>query len=248
MINTEFIPVRWRCASRTDVGTVRDVNEDSILVRTDAGLWAIADGMGGHRVGDIASGKIVEALESVPNANLLSDFVDAVDDALLQVNADIMHYALENFGSSSMGSTIVSMVIRGRIGVALWVGDSRIYRYRNSRLLQLSRDHSQVEEMLQMGLINEEEAVDHPQSNVITRAIGGEDELYVDVNVFSVQIGDTFLLCSDGLYNAVSSEDIEENLRFRDPDDCAEHLMSLALANQASDNVSLIVLKGESGR
>lgn len=247
MSDTEFRPIDWSGACRTDVGTVREINEDALLQRPDIGLWAVADGMGGHEVGDVASAKVIEALEAVSGAALLSDFVDQVDDALISANQSIIDYARNELENGSMGSTVVSLLVRGRVGVCLWVGDSRLYRMRNGALSQLSRDHSQVEELIQMGMLTYEQAENHPDSHVITRAIGGEEELYVDINIFSLQIGDTFMLCSDGLYNAVTVDDLEQCLSERNPQQGAEELMSRALANNARDNVSLIVLKGEPG-
>jgi len=247
MSNTEFRPITWQVGSSTDVGTVREVNEDALILRPEIGLWAVADGMGGHEVGDVASAKVVDALNGVENEDLLSDFVDAVDDSLIRANNRIIQYSQEMLDNASMGSTVVTLLARGRVGVCLWVGDSRLYRYRNGVLSQLSRDHSQVEEMVQMGLLTPEQAENHPDSHVITRAIGGEDELYVDINIFSLQIGDTFMLCSDGLYNAVAITDIEACLDQRNPQLGSEELMCRALANNARDNVSLIVLKGEAG-
>ncbi len=248
MSNTEFRPIDWIAASATDVGTVREVNEDAVILRPEIGLWAVADGMGGHEVGDIASEKVVEALARVENFEFLSDIVDAVDDALIDANQEIIDYSREQLENASMGSTVVSLIMRGRVGICIWVGDSRLYRLRGGALSQLSRDHSQVEEMLQMGMLTPEQAENHPDSHVITRAIGGEDELYIDINIFSLQIGDTYLLCSDGLYNAVEIADLEQYLSLRSPQQSCEELLSLALGNSARDNVSLIVIKGEPGK
>ncbi|WP_188151049.1 PP2C family protein-serine/threonine phosphatase [Teredinibacter waterburyi] len=244
MSDTAFRPIEWISASQTDVGTVRSVNEDSFHVNQQSGLWVVADGMGGHEVGDVASTKIIEALERVPNIECLSDYIDAVEDALLAVNQEIIEYADIMLDHGTMGSTLAALVIRGRVGVAIWVGDSRVYRFRNGRLTQLSRDHSQVQEMLRMGLISAEEAVNHPQSNVITRAIGGEQDLYIDLDVFSTQMGDTFLICSDGLYNAVEDEELIQCLSERDLEGCALDMLEISLAHQASDNVTLIVVRG----
>ncbi|WP_075188034.1 PP2C family protein-serine/threonine phosphatase [Teredinibacter haidensis] len=244
MSDTAFRPIEWVYASQTDVGTVRAANEDALIALPESGLWAVADGMGGHEIGDIASTKIVEALAAVPNLPKLSDYVDAVEDALLNVNQEIMEYAGIMLESGTMGSTLAALVIRGRVGVCLWVGDSRIYRYRNGWLQQLSRDHSQVEEMLRMGLITEAETHNHPQKNVITRAIGGESELYVDINVFSTQIGDTFLICSDGLYNSVKQDDIEFHLSTRSIEQSVSELMNKSLSNRAADNVSIVIVRG----
>lgn len=244
MSDTAFRPIDWQCATGTDVGTVRPVNEDALMAKPEAGLWVVADGMGGQEAGDIASGKIIEALDALPSIDQLSDFVDSVEDALVRVNQEIIEYAEIMLESATMGSTLATLIIRGRVGVCMWVGDSRVYRYRNGQLEQLSRDHSQVEEMLQMGLISAEDAVNHPQSNVITRAVGGEEELFADINVFSTQIGDTFMLCSDGLYNSVDKEDIKAFLQERSLDQCVENLISKSLANKATDNVSVIVVRG----
>jgi Serine/threonine protein phosphatase len=247
MSDTEFRPIDWHGASATDVGCVREVNEDTLIMRPEISLWAVADGMGGHEVGDIASQKVAELLNTLENTDRLSDLVDEVDDALIQANQEILEYSEEKLNGGSMGSTVVLFATRGRVGVCLWVGDSRLYRYRGGVLSQLSRDHSQVEELVQMGMLTPEQAIDHPDSHVITRAVGGENEVFVDTTIFSLQIGDTFLLCSDGLYNAIEYTDMEECLAWRNGQDAAEELMRRALASKARDNVSLIVLKGEPG-
>lgn len=247
MSDTEFRPIAWHSASATDVGCVRDVNEDSLACRSDIGLWAVADGMGGHSVGDVASQKIVERLSTVSGAERLSDFVDEIDDAFIGANQEIIEYSEQSLNGAAIGSTVVAFATRGRVGICMWAGDSRLYRYRAGELTQLSRDHSQVEEMLQMGMLTPEQAIDHPDSHVITRAIGGENELFIDMTVFGVQVGDTYLLCSDGLYNALDIEDLEECMAYRDGEHAVSELLQRALNNQASDNVSLIVLKGESG-
>lgn len=240
-------PIAWKSHALTDVGCVRKVNEDSLFEESDYYLWAVADGMGGHQVGDLASQKIVELLEKIEPSESLSDYVDTVENALLDANQQLIEYASVMFENQTMGSTVVCMVIKQNVGVVLWVGDSRLYRYRNRQLQQLTRDHSQVEEMVQLGLITAQEAETHPNKNVITRAVGVEQQLFVDVNVFSTQVGDTFLLCSDGLYNSVSKMDVETKLSHRDAEVCALDLMKTSLENGAEDNVSLIIIKGEPG-
>lgn len=241
-------PIDWVSGARTDVGSVRKVNEDAILERPDVGLWAVADGMGGHEVGDVASRMIVEALEEVSPQTRLSELVDAVEQTIINANHNIIEYSKVMFDSATMGSTVVSLAIFGRVGVAMWAGDSRLYRLRNHQLSQLTRDHSHVQELLDSGEISEEEAADHPHGNVITRAIGVEEEGFVDLVVFNTQIGDTFLLCSDGLYNTVNDEDIARWLTNPSPDKAAEQLVGASLANGAPDNVSVVVVKGEPGK
>ncbi|MFL0809052.1 MAG: Stp1/IreP family PP2C-type Ser/Thr phosphatase [Agarilytica sp.] len=241
-------PVTWTSYSLSDVGCVREVNEDSVIESSEKNLWAIADGMGGHQIGDVASQKVVAALEKVYPSATLSEYVDVIEDALLSANQELIDFAREHFDSQTMGTTVVCLIIKEYVGVALWVGDSRLYRYRNHQLQQMTRDHSQVEEMVQMGLITKEEAEVHPHKNVITRAVGVEPNLFVDLNVFSTQVGDTFLLCSDGLYNSVSQENVETMLSHRDAEACTLDLMKTSLDNGAEDNVSLIVVKGEPGK
>lgn len=241
-------PIVWNSYGQTDVGMVRKVNEDAILSRPEIGLWAVADGMGGHQVGDVASDKIVTALATISPFTALSDFVDVVENCLLDVNEHMLEYAQLMFGEGTIGSTLVTLLIRERVGVCLWVGDSRLYRFRNQQLTQLSKDHSQMEEMIDMGLISRESAENHPQRNVITRAVGVESPLYVDITTFTTQVGDTFLLCSDGLYNAVSQSDILQALSLRDTEQSTKELMAKALANGAKDNVSVIVVQGNLGK
>ena len=241
-------PIHWSCGNCTDVGAVREINEDALIAKPDIGLWAVADGMGGHEVGDVASRMIVQALDQVHSAQRLSDFVDVVEQALIDVNRQIIDYSDMMFDSATMGSTLVALVIRGRVGACLWAGDSRLYRMRNQQLTQLTRDHSHVQELLECGAISEEEAVNHPQGNVITRAVGVEEDGLIDINVFNTQIGDTFLLCSDGLYNTVDDQQLMQLLSDSSAEQAAQDLVQASLAHGAPDNVSVIVIKGEPGK
>lgn len=241
-------PIAWKSCALSNVGAVREVNEDAVIEVHDAQLWAVADGMGGHQVGDVASQKIIGALEYFDSEQRMSVFVDDFEDRLISVNEQLVEYAEVMLEEGTIGSTVVALMIRDRLGVCAWVGDSRLYRYRNKMLTQLSRDHSQVQEMLSMGMLSEEEAVDYPHGNVITRAVGAEAELFVDLNAFSIYLGDVFLLCSDGLYNVVSDEEIAGILAERDVELAAQRLIDKALEYGAPDNVSVIVVRGEAGR
>ncbi|WP_444993966.1 Stp1/IreP family PP2C-type Ser/Thr phosphatase [Aliikangiella sp. IMCC44359] len=236
--------IKWEYAADTNVGMVRQVNEDAILSKPEIGLWAVADGMGGHELGDVASKMIIEALDEVDNKRALDDIVDAVEDELIAVNQLILEYADEVLENKTLGSTIVVLVIRGRVGVCLWVGDSRLYQYRKGQLTQLTQDHSRVGELVQQGLLKPEEAENHPESNIITRAVGVDEDFYVDINVFNVQSGDTFLLCSDGLYNMLDHSELIYYLEEPDINSKVNTLISAALDNGATDNVSAIVVKG----
>jgi len=238
-------PIRWNSAQDTNVGMVREVNEDSIISLPEVQLWAVADGMGGYEAGNVASNMIVKSLEEITNKSSLNDFIDSVEDRLIDVNHRILEYADIMLDGRTLGSTVVTLAIKGHVGVCLWAGDSRLYRLRNKELIQLSRDHSQVEELVQQGFLTPEEAEVHPDSNVITRAIGASPDIYIDINVFSVQLGDTFLLCSDGLYNMVSKEEIQETLITQPLQQAIDTLIQKALDNGANDNVSVILVKGE---
>jgi serine/threonine protein phosphatase PrpC len=224
---------------------VRDTNEDSILSLPQVQFWAVADGMGGYEGGSIASKMVVSSLEELGVSQRLCELVNKVEDRLLDVNHRILEFADIMLDGRTLGSTVVTLSIKGRVGVCLWVGDSRLYRFRNRQLLQLSRDHSQIEEQIQHGIISAEKAVNHPESNVITRAIGADNELYVDINVFSAQLGDIFLLCSDGLYNMLNKDEIADTLAGTSIDQAVESLMQQALDRGADDNVSVILVKGE---
>ncbi len=237
-------PIQWRSAVATDVGTVRSVNEDSVLDCQDKKLWVVADGMGGHDAGDVASRMIVDSLRDLSAPVGLNKYVNNIENRILDVNERLLEYSEIMLDGRTVGSTFVSMVIYDQIGVVLWMGDSRLYQYRGKELKQLSQDHSQVVELLQAGAITEEEAINHPDSNVITRAVGTSEDAYVELDVFNVQLGDTFLLCSDGLYNAVDNEAIATTLDETDPDDVVNKLIEQALQNGASDNVSVIAIKG----
>lgn len=237
-------PIRWVSASATNAGMVRPENEDSILDKNSLGLWVVADGMGGHEAGKVASSMIVDALNDLTRPQSMSRYVNEIENRLRDVNRRLLEYSEIMLDGRLIGSTFVGFTIIGQVGVCLWMGDSRLYLYRQTKLHQLSVDHSQVSELLQSGAITESEAIDHPDANVITRAIGTSDEVCIDYDVFSVQVGDVYLLCSDGLYNSVNVKDIGKIIEGKEPDDMVESLMGSALHNGATDNVSVIAIKG----
>jgi serine/threonine protein phosphatase PrpC len=238
-------PIIWKSALDTNVGKVREVNEDSVLALPESKLWVVADGMGGYEAGNVASGMVVSCLEDLPTFETLNDVVINIEDRLIDVNDRILEYSDIMLEGRMLGSTIVTLLIKGRVGVCIWAGDSRLYRFRNRQLLQLSRDHSQVEEQVQQGYLTPDEAENHPDANVITRAVGAQPELYLDINVFSTQLGDIFLLCSDGLYNMVSTQEITDILLEFHLQEAVDSLIQLALERGADDNVSVILVKGE---
>lgn len=237
-------PLTWVSAGATDVGTVRPLNEDAFLTQPELCLWTVADGMGGHDGGSVASNLIVDELKKLTQRIHLDDCINDIEDTILSVNQRLLDYSQANLNGRIIGSTFVSLLIKGNVGVCLWAGDSRLYRMRHNQLQQVNHDHSHVAELVKQGLISEEEAETHPESNVITRAVGTSDRLDIDIELFDVNVGDQFMLCSDGLYNAVATPQLVEGISHDQIDVAVSDLISKALSNNASDNISVILVKG----
>jgi serine/threonine protein phosphatase PrpC len=210
-------PIAYRSAGATDVGRVRRINQDAFIERTEIGVWAVADGMGGHEHGEIASRMICDALAAmVPGGTLR-----ATVDASTMANAT---------NPGQIGSTVVAFVTRGTRSAVVWAGDSRIYRLRAGELVQLTRDH-----------VAESNGVSD-ESHAISRAVGGDTTLEVDVANHSVHPGDRFLLCSDGLNHEIDDSAIAQKLREPDLMQCVQGLIAAALQAGGADNVSVIVV------
>ena len=229
----------WIAASRTDVGMVRKVNEDACIDRADIGLWAVADGMGGHAAGDLASGKIVEQLGLVSAHEKLSTLVAEVETRLIDVNHELRELATTQ-NMSTVGSTVAVLVIKGRYGMCLWVGDSRVYRVRGGSIEQLTQDHAFVEDLVEKGIITREAAVNHPQNNLVTRAVGAQDVLKLDLEIFKLQDNDMFVLCSDGLDKELSEQEIADIATREDATRISDELVELALSRGSRDNVTVL--------
>ena len=233
---------RWTSAAQTDVGLVRSRNEDSYLAQPERGLWAVADGMGGHAFGDVASRAVVDALATVVVPDNMEQFVVAASDRIARVNQELRAEAAAR-KVSVMGSTVVVMLACGREVACLWAGDSRIYLYRNARLQQLTRDHSQAEEFKSRGIASNGAIPAAAVANMITRAVGAADAIELEQVTLEARDGDMFLLCSDGLSNPVDEQAIMGALA---PGDCAhaaQELIALALANGGRDNITVVVVR-----
>jgi len=223
----------------TDRGTVRPHNEDAFVDLPELGLFAVADGAGGHAAGELASGMLAEALSAL-SANL------SPAEALAQIRLAVLavHSALQaeaaRRGDSMIASTLVVLLIRSGHFAALWAGDSRIYLLRGSSLSQVTRDHSLVQALLDQGAITPQQALTHPQGNVITRAIGAPDDNgELDKTIGPAKPGDMFLLCSDGLTKVLDDANIAQLMVSPDP---AQALIQAALAQGARDNVTAVVV------
>jgi len=234
--------LRWTSAAASHVGMVRRLNEDACLALPERGLWAVADGMGGHAAGEVASQTIIDALGQLSPPPDWDAFCAAAQASLRQANQQLREESVERYHHRVIGSTVVVLLAYEDQGACLWAGDSRLYRLRNGQLQQLTRDHSHVQDLVDQGLISAEQAVHHPLSNVITRAVGSEETLNVDIRRFPLQAGDTFLLCSDGLYKAVSLMDIAGILTDDVPQEVAQALIHAALVRNADDNVTVVVV------
>jgi serine/threonine protein phosphatase Stp1 len=235
--------VAFECVSRTHVGLRRKVNEDSLLVRTERGLWAVADGMGGHEAGDVASAKVAEALLGLPIVYGLDALVESATAALEQVNQDLIELAGSADVERSIGSTVVGLAIAGDQYRAFWAGDSRAYRLRDGQITQLTRDHSLVQSLVDAGMLTPGEALDHPNANIITRAVGVAPDLQVETVAGDVVPGDQFILGSDGLTRLVDDQELADQLATGSMDEAADRLIEMVLARGAPDNATLIIVK-----
>jgi protein phosphatase/serine/threonine-protein phosphatase Stp1 len=223
-------------------GSVRKHNEDDMLARADLGLWAVADGAGGHESGELASGMIVEALQLLPQFLSAADVLTQMRQALSQVHDTLRTEAQSRGRGGVIASTFVALILRDGRYTCLWAGDSRAYLLRAGMLTQLSRDHSLVQELVDTGKLAAEDAEHHPHANVITRAVGADDRLELDKVTGLIEDGDIFLLCSDGLSKVLTLEQIAGLLNSADGQDPAQALVAAALAAHARDNVTAMVV------
>lgn len=224
----------------THVGMVRELNEDSFLDSTDNGTWAVADGMGGHESGEVASQAVVEVLGRMAQEDSFQDSLDKLQKLVLQANDELVNDSERFSRDRQPGSTVVALLLQEGEGAAVWAGDSRIYRRRFGTFEQLTRDHSHVQELLDNDLIRPDEAERHPMANVITRAVGIDVPLDIDTRVFEVLDGDQFLLCSDGLTRLVADEEINEMMNNSDEEEIVQSLLHTALVRGAPDNVTIV--------
>jgi serine/threonine protein phosphatase PrpC len=221
---------------KTHVGCRRKLNEDAVVACPDHRMWAVADGMGGHDAGEVASAMVVEALSQCTKK-------DEALDSLRDVNARLVEMARTSFDSRTIGSTVVGLVADERGYTCFWAGDSRAYCVRDSAITRLTRDHSLVQDLVDAGMIDEAAAEVHPNANVITRAIGASDHLHVEIVTGDVRAGALFLLASDGLTRLLNDDELLIELRGDDLEDEAERLLDMALDRGAPDNVSLIIVR-----
>ncbi len=234
---TSDTPAPFRSESRTHVGRVRAVNEDRLLDRADRGLWAVADGMGGHSGGAEAATTVIDALRTLADGMAPID-TDAVEERLAHANRIIGTRNREAGGTS--GATAVVVLLQGRNATILWAGDSRAYRIRGGAAEQLTRDHSVVQEMVDAGVLAAGAAERHPQANIVTRALGVAATVRIDRVETMLEADDHLLLCSDGLSRSLDPRDFSSLPAAIG--ELADRCLTRALQRDGSDNISLIVI------
>lgn len=223
--------------SRTDIGYVRDHNEDSLIIIPP--LFAVADGMGGHEAGEIASEITVNTLAELAPSHLDAEGLTAAVEA---ANYNVMKAPRQGIGRDGMGTTLTAAMLEGERLLIAQVGDSRAYLLHKGHLQQITRDHSLMADLIEAGQITPEEARVHPNRSVITRAIGSAIHMRPDIYELNVDAGDRILLCSDGLSSMISNNAIESIMRRQsDAQHCADELVTAALENGGADNVTVVV-------
>ena len=231
-------------ACLSDPGLKRERNEDSALADDAQCFWVVADGMGGHDNGALASQTAIQGFRAL---QFPADFESAVRTAatrMHEVNDRLVRMRGE-IGASQMGTTAISLVIRGQRFAIVWVGDSRAYIWRRGGLFQLSTDHTHVQDLVDQGILSPFEARDHPMGHVLTRALGVQETVQVDIVEDIVEPGDRFLLCSDGLSGPVPEDVIRELVAEGSPEAAVAMLIKAAHANGAPDNVTAIVVEAQ---
>ncbi|WP_051275405.1 PP2C family protein-serine/threonine phosphatase [Aestuariibacter salexigens] len=234
----------FESAGITHEGKVRRVNEDAMMLNDSDAHWAVADGMGGHNAGDVASQAIVAKLQKIRDEGDFVAFVDAIERGLLKVNNSL--YKMASAKQEVIGSTVVGFAYCNDFVVCYWAGDSRLYALKKDGFRQLTEDHTVVQEMLDAGEITKAEAQSHPEKNVITRAVGSDKSLCVDFMMVDIEPGDVLVLCSDGVEKELTDEEFHE-LLCSDDDlyQSLQNIVDAALEKGGRDNITLVAVKFE---
>jgi serine/threonine protein phosphatase PrpC len=235
----------FRSVGRTHAGIVRALNEDSMLERSDIGLWAVSDGMGGHTAGDVASALIVESMRNLARPDGDMSFIRQVYDALADANRELHRLSGQMAPQATMGATVTVLGMNEGRYFCLWAGDSRLYRFQGGKLTQLTRDHRYIQDLLDAGTLDPESAEHHPLRNVITRAVGIDPELKLDRTEGTIRPGDLFVLATDGVTAVCSDKELAGILAVHDLEKAADAIVECCLRGGAPDNLTLILVRGE---
>ena len=234
----------FETSARSAIGLVRQGNEDSAFV--SAQLIAVADGMGGHAAGEVASRIAVQVLQKLAPTLSAEDIdEDSVEDLLMHslhnIDAEIAAVTDEDVEKRGMGTTLTALLIRDTRIALLHVGDSRCYRLRGNTLEQLSNDHTVIQELLDQGAISEAEAAEHPQRSMLTQALRGDGDVTPVLQMYEIKKGDRYLLCSDGLSGVLTDKEIKVGLKKSDKDEAVKFLNDATYINGAPDNVTILI-------
>lgn len=237
--------ISWpEVGAATHVGKMRQQNEDSYLVLTESGVWAVADGMGGHSAGDLASSTVVGELKRIPRPSSAADLLADCEARIVDANNRLREIS-EGRPGDIIGTTVALLLVYEQFFACIWAGDSRIYRIRQSKIEQLSVDHTEVQELLADGKLTEEEARSWPRRNVITRAIGTYDDLELELTNGTLDHGDIFVICSDGLTTHVEDHEILALAKNYPAQRACDFLVKLTLDRGGTDNVTVVVVRFE---
>lgn len=235
---------RWRSWGACGPGLQRKLNEDAMVRRDDARLWAVADGMGGHRAGDVASATVQRGLEAVAPSKHIAEFAEQVESALQDANRQLRQLAAgSGVAGQVIGSTVVALLAAGNAYVFLWAGDSRLYRFRAGKLEQLTQDHSLFQDFARQGVLTPEQIAEAGRCNVITRAVGADETLQLSRGGDEAEAGDLYLLCSDGLNKELANGEIEAVLRKTEKESMVRVLMEQAEKKGGRDNITVVVIE-----
>ncbi|UVK44043.1 protein phosphatase 2C domain-containing protein [Mesorhizobium sp. AR07] len=227
-------------------GCVRELNEDNYLVEPQTGLWVVADGMGGHDAGEVASASIVDHLATIGIASSAPDLRARFEDRLSRANAEIR--SISESRGITIGSTVAALLAMDGRFACIWAGDSRVYLIRDASISQISKDHTEVQELIDKGMLSEAEALTWPRRNVITHAVGVSDEIVIDFQQGEILPGDIFVLSTDGLTAHVTDAEIEAATVSATPQAACENLLETVLARGGTDNVTIVLVKIGDGR
>jgi serine/threonine protein phosphatase PrpC len=227
-------------AFATHPGRVRSENEDAVMARRDLGLFVVADGMGGHQQGDRASSLLVDKLGALASPSSPETMLEAVASAVSSAHRELRGISIRE--RLVLGTTMVALLVHGPDYAVLWAGDSRAYRLRGRTLEQLTRDHSEVQELVASGVLTPEQARTWPRRHVVTRAVGSDSEPTLELSHGAIEAGDVFLLCTDGLTEHCTDADIAPLLT-APPSQACSALVELTLDRGGSDNVTVLIVR-----
>ena len=232
----------FKSAGTTHPGRVRTVNQDAFVDLPEQRVWAVADGVGGHQRGEAASQAVVNAIAEIAKETPANAHVESIRQRIIEVNHELIQGAHQLGPDALIASTVAVMVADTNSCICLWAGDSRVYGFRQGRLSRLTRDHSHVEQLVDLGVISAQEALHHPDANIILRAVGRSEHLELDAVVYDLYDGDKFLLCTDGITKELDDDEIANVLAQGDCHDNCQQMLNLALSRNCADNIALIVI------